>query len=176
MSGTALDPRTLSARYAVRCLSAADVELIYALCRENGLFYEYHPPLVTRKRIVEDLTALPPGAKAEDKQFLGFFEGKRLIAICDLILCWPEKETAYIGLFMTDARLQGQGIGSAIVRDMAAGLQSTGFRELRLGVDRGNPQSFAFWRKNGFSVGSEGEYIIMTHRLCLPQEQRCENE
>ena len=28
---------------------------------------------------------------------------------------------------------------------------SLGYREVRLAVDEGNPQSSAFWRKNGFS-------------------------
>lgn len=166
MSGTALDPRALSAQYAVRCLTAADVELIYALCRENRLFYAYHPPFVTRERILTDMTALPPGADARSKLFLGFFEGERLTAILDLILDWPEEHIAWIGLFMTDVRVQNCGVGSAIIRDLSECLSDAGTHSLRLGVDRGNPQSAAFWRKNGFSVLREGEYIIMERMLC----------
>lgn len=165
MSDRGFDPRTLSARYAVRRLSAADVEAVYALCRENRLFYDYHPPFVTRERILSDMAALPPGAEAQSKLFLGFFDGVRLIAILDLILGWPEEGLAWIGLFMTDVSAQGRGIGTAIMGELAERLRSMGIRALHLGVDRGNPQSAAFWRKNGFAVLREGEYIVMERSL-----------
>ncbi len=32
---------------------------------------------------------------------------------------------------------------------------------MRLGVDKGNPQSYAFWVKNQFSVINEDVYILM---------------
>lgn len=169
MSGRDFDPRTLSTRYAVRRLTAADVEVVYALCRENRLFYDYHPPFVTRERILSDMAALPPGAEARSKFFLGFFEGGRLTAILDLILGWPEEDIAWIGLFMTDVSVQGRGVGSAIMAELAECLCGMGIHALRLGVDRGNPQSNAFWRKNGFSILREGEYIVMERALWLPQ-------
>lgn len=165
MSGGGFDPRTLFARYAVRRLTAADVETVYALCRENRLFYDYHPPFVTRERILSDMTALPPGAEAHSKYFLGFFAGEQLTAILDLILGWPEEGTAWIGLFMTDVSVQGRGIGSAIIGELAERLGGMGIRTLRLGVDRGNPQSAAFWRRNGFAVLREGDYIVMERTL-----------
>lgn len=165
MSGGELDPRTLSARYAVRRLSTADVEAVYALCRENRLFYDHHPPFVTRERILSDMAALPPGAAAQSKLFLGFFADERLTAILDLILGWPEGDAAWIGLFMTDVSVQGRGVGTAIIGELAERLGSMGIRALRLGVDRGNPQSAAFWRKNGFAVLREGEYIVMERAL-----------
>jgi hypothetical protein len=36
---------------------------------------------------------------------------------------------------------------------------------VRLGVDKGNPQSFAFWTKNQFKAVAEKEYIIMEKKL-----------
>lgn len=168
MSRGDLDPRTLSARYAVRRLTAADVEAVYALCRENRLFYDHHPPFVTRESILSDMAALPPGAEARSKYFLGFFAGEQLTAILDLILDWPEEGIAWIGLFMTDVSVQGCGVGTAIIRELAECLGGMGIRSLRLGVDRGNPQSAAFWRKSGFAVLREGEYIVMERMLALP--------
>lgn len=40
-------------------------------------------------------------------------------------------------------------------------LKAVGYREMQLGVDKGNPQSFAFWTKNGFEVLRENGYIVM---------------
>ena len=44
-------------------------------------------------------------------------------------------------------------------------LKQLGYQKIRLGVDKGNPQSFAFWSKNGFQVTGETEYIHMERVL-----------
>ena len=156
---------SLSARYTVRRLNAADTEMIYALCCGNPQFYEHHPPFVTRASILEDMTALPPGKTCDDKYFIGFLDGDTLVAVMDLIAGYPDDTTAHIGFFMMHADFQGKGVGSAIIGDVIAHLRAAGFRKIRLGVDKGNPQSYAFWQKNGFRVASESEFIIMTLEL-----------
>lgn len=160
-----MDVSSLSSSYGVRRLAPGDVDRIYALSRENTLFYQYHPPFVTHQSILEDMTALPPGKTAADKYYVGFFAGDCLIAVMDLILGYPAQGTAFIGLFMTAASCQRRGIGSGIISETAASLKAAGYLQLRLGVDPGNPQSFAFWQKNGFSVVSEGAYIVMERAL-----------
>lgn len=95
------------------------------------------------------MTALPPGKGPEDKYFLGLFQGERLTAVMDLILGYPEADSAWMGWFILSPACQGRGVGSSILRDVEAALRAAGFRELRLAVDRGNPQSWAFWTKNG---------------------------
>ena len=51
------------------------------------------------------------------------------------------------------------------IRDMAASLKAVGYREIQLGVDKGNPQSLAFWTKNGFEVLREDGYIVMGREI-----------
>ena len=85
----------------------------------------------------------------------------------DLILDYPEEKTAYISFFMVDAAMQGTGLGSRLAGEAAAYLRAQGYTKLRLGVDRGNPQSLSFWRKNGFAQVSEGVYIVMERALVL---------
>ena len=97
-----------SQKYAVRPLTAGDVDKILALCAENEQFYRYHPPLATRESVLEDLSALPPGKNAADKHYLGFFDGKTLVAVLDLILDYPQEGTAYLGFFMTKKATQGR--------------------------------------------------------------------
>ena len=151
--------------YEVRRLDERDVDAILAVCKGNGLFYQYHPPVATRESILADMTALPPGKGMEDKAYVGFFEGEKLVAVLDWISGYPAKETAWIGLFMVSAEKQGKGVGSGIIRDMAASLKAVGYREMQLGVDKGNPQSFAFWTKNGFEVLHEDGYIVMGREI-----------
>lgn len=160
-----MNVEALSDAFAVRRLSEADVERVYDVCRGNKIFYAYHPPFVTRESILEDMAALPPGKSVEDKYFVGFFARDALVAIMDLILDYPREGVAFIGLFMMDSKYQGRGVGSKIIGACMRALHRAGFHTVRLGVDRGNPQSSAFWKKNGFRAVSEDRYIVMEAAL-----------
>lgn len=95
-----LDITALSSTYAVRPLTPEDVDAVLALAAGNELFYRYHPPLPDRESILSDMTALPPGKGPEDKYFLGLFQGERLTAVMDLILGYPEADSAWMGWFI----------------------------------------------------------------------------
>lgn len=88
-----------------------------------------------------------------------------MIAVMDLISDCPETDCGFIGLFMMDNKFQNKGIGSDIIHDVLRYLKMSKFKKVRLGVDKGNPQSYSFWKKNGFSVISENEYIVMEQLL-----------
>ena len=148
-----------------RRLTEADAAQVCALMQGNPLFYRYHPPQPTPESIRTDMTALPPGKAMEDKWFVGFYDGDCLIAVMDLILNYPATDTAFIGLFMTDVRYQHRGVGSQIVSGLAAYLSACGCGKIRLGVDKGNPQSHAFWTKNRFQTIGEARYIVMEREI-----------
>lgn len=143
----------LSKTYNVRRLQDADIEQICTLCSGNPQYYRYHPPAATADSIREDMRALPPGREPQDKYYVGYFAGDgTLLAVMDLILGYPQEKTALIGFFMVSAAHQGTGLGgSALVGEVSAYLRAQGYTKLRLGVDKGNPQSHAFWTKNGFT-------------------------
>ena len=151
----------LSSEFAVRKLNAEDVDLIYDLCCKNEIYYQYHPPFVTKESIIEDMCALPPDKEYKDKYYIGFFENETLVAIMDLILGYPAKNIAFVGLFMMNSEYQHKGVGSKIISECAKYLRTLGFDKIRLGVDKGNPQSNSFWKKNGFITVGESEYILM---------------
>ena len=138
---------SLSQKYSVRKLDENDVDIIYDMSCKNDIFYQYHPPFVTRKSILDDMGALPPGKGYDDKFYVGFFENDSLVGLMDLILDYPEKEISFIGLFMILC------------------LKSSGYKEIRLGVDKGNPQSYSFWTKNKFTPIREDTYILMGLRI-----------
>lgn len=107
------------------------------------------------------MKALPPGKSCGDKYYIGFFEGDTLLANMDLILGYPTDEIAFIGLFMTNVHYQNKGVGSHMIGDACRYLKQSGYQKVRIGVDKGNPQSNSFWQKNGFYRISENEYNIM---------------
>ena len=144
-----MDIEKFSPAHTVRRLTPEDAGAVLALAAGTEIYYRYHPPLPTRESILSDMTALPPGKTPEDKLFLGFLREGSLTAVMDLILRYPEPGMAWIGWLILDPACQGRGVGSSILRDVEAALRAAGFRELRLAVDRGNPQSWAFWTKNG---------------------------
>lgn len=164
-----MEEKQLSGKYSVRRLNKIDTDHILALCVKNELFYQYHPPLADRESILKDMSALPPDKTEEDKFYVGFYREEKLTAVLDLILSYPQKQTAYIGFFMMDVSCQGQGIGSCIIADIAACLKSYGFEKIRLAVDEGNPQSEYFWRKNHFV--RTGERIPNDFSAYLPMER-----
>lgn len=141
----------LSTYAPARRLTPADIPAILAVCRGNPLFYRYHPPLPDEAAVLADLTALPPGKEAADKYYVGFFQDETLIAVLDLILGYPNDETAFIGFFMVDASMQSRGCGSSLITELCTALRQNGYRRARLAIDEGNPQSAAFWTKNGFA-------------------------
>ena len=58
----------------------------------------------------------------------------------------------YCGGGTTPERVRQDLTGTMIVRDVLAALCALGYTAVRLGIDKENPQSNHFWRKNGFAV------------------------
>ena len=145
-----LNIKLLSDRYRVEKLGPSDVKRVYELCCNNSLYYHYFPPFVSEQSIVEDMNALPPNKEPDDKYYMGYFEGDRLVAVMDLIMGYPDVDVAYIGFFMTDLSVQNKGIGSGIIEELCAALSCLGIKKVRLGWVRNNPQAEHFWHKNLF--------------------------
>lgn len=169
-----------SSKYQVKKLDSGDLEKILKLCISNPQFYVYHPPLVTRESILEDIAALPSGKEASEKYYIGFWDGDSLVAVMDLIENWPQEKVAYIGFFMVAAFYSGRGIGTGIIEEIALTLAEEGFVRMRLAIDQGNPQSEAFWLKNGFKeTGKVSQrenlvHILMERQLNMHLHKTCD--
>lgn len=140
----------LSTKYDVRKITNQDILDVFNLCKSNPLYYKYCPPTLSMEEIKSDLIALPPNKTIEDKYYIGFYESNQLIAVMDLICKYPNDDTAFIGFFMVNSKLQKAGIGSNIIAECLQYLKSVGYTKVRLGYVKNNPQSKAFWEKNHF--------------------------
>lgn len=143
--------------YRVRKLGEAEVLEIFELCKGNPQYYEYCPPEVSIEGILADMKALPPKKSMKDKYYVGFYGEKKLVAVMDLILEYPNENTAFVGFFMVRKDLQGKGIGSQIIEEVCEYLKQQ-FSYVRLGYVKGNKQGENFWLKNRFEkTGQETE-------------------
>ena len=167
------DITKLSKTYSVRRLGPADVDAVFSLCEENSQYYRYCGAEASKKQILRDMQLLPPGVLPSDKYYLGFFQANVLIAVMDLLDGYPEPNIAFIGFFMMRKALQGQNLGSALIQESASYLKTLGTTTVRLGIDKGNPQSTRFWKKNGFVVirevsQEEGTILVAEKSLLYP--------
>ena len=119
-------------------------------CVEKMSCYQYCPPFVSEESIICDMNELPPNKDMQDKYYIGYYDGERLIAVMDLIMNFPDKKIAFIGFFMTDVAIQNTGIGSKIIEDLCVCLAQIGISKVRLGWVKDNPQAEHFWHKNKF--------------------------
>lgn len=145
--------------------------MVYALCRENDLYYQYCPPFVTEQSIMRDMQALPPGKGMDDKHYIGYYDGEEMVAVMDLITAYPDEKTAFIGFFMTAVQVQDMGVGSRLIQDLCDFLKSIGYEKIRLGWVKENPQAEHFWHKNGFrETGITHDtdlYTVIIAQRCL---------
>mgnify|MGYP004579899801 CR=1 FL=1 len=151
----------------VRALTEADMPEMYALCAGNPLYYEHFGSPLTWESLHSDLTALPPGTTPEQKYFVGLRRNGKLIALLDLICDYPAPGTAYIGWFILAAEVQGQGIGSRLIKQLCDMLSASGIKKIRLAYVLGNPQSKRFWEKNGFRPTGEEKDMGSYRAVCM---------
>lgn len=165
-----IDIKKFSNKYVIRKLHHDDIEVIYNFCKSNTQYYEYCEKEPSIELIERDLEITPPGIPIEQKYYIGFFEGDKLVAVMDLEDGYPDEDYAYIGFFMMNHKLQGNGIGTKIVSDVFEYLRELGFQKCMLGIDKDNPQSNHFWKKNGFEivrevVQEEGTILVAEREL-----------
>lgn len=150
----------------MRELTPADVPTVLRLMQGNTLYFRYcgGDAVPSEQSILRDMSIVPGKKTLEDKYYVGFYRGETLAAMMDLIDGYPEDDIAFVGFFMMDISLQGAGEGTKIISRLCAELKNQGFGRVRLGIDKGNPQSTHFWRKNSFQVIREvpqGDGIIL---------------
>ena len=147
-----IDLQSFSGTYRVRRLDENDLPAVVSVCLGNPQFYAYTSFRPDEEQVRNDLYTCPPGKELKDKYYCGFFLDEALCAVIDVIDGYPDEQTAFIGFFMLRKELQGRGEGTRIIEGVCSALQQNGFTRVRLCIDPGNPQSNAFWKKNGFCV------------------------
>ena len=133
-----IDIKKISKRYSVRKLNLNDVQMIYTFCKKNTQYYKYCGKELSIELIEKDLEITPPGISLEQKYYVGFWDNDKIVAVMDLVNGYPTYDYVYIGFFMMECELQGNGIGSKIVSELLEYLSEQGFQKCQLGIDKNN--------------------------------------
>ena len=145
-----IDVKGLSNVYYVRNMHKEDVPMIYEMTKKNTLYYKYCGRENTIDDIYNDFENVPQGKEISDLYYLGYFQDEDLVCVLVLLDKYPDEETIYIGFFMMNNEYQGKGIGSSIITEVCDHFKLCGYTKVQLGIDKDNPQSRHFWKKNGF--------------------------
>ena len=109
--------------------------------QKNTQYYKYCGKELSIELIEKDLEITHPGISLEQKYYVGFWDNDKIVAVMDLVNGYPTYDYVYIGFFMMECELQGNGIGSKIVSELLEYLSEQGFQKCQLGIDKNNPQS-----------------------------------
>jgi len=161
-----LDIQAFGTEYDVRRITEADITDVYLLTRSNHRFYRSLNIRPTRARLTEIISDVPEGAGPNNKYFVGFYNSDdELVAVMDLIVGYPERDDAFIGWFMVDAALQGNGVGSSIFADVRAACAAQGYDHMELKCPLASESAQQFWLAQGFKPTGEqddsGDYPVI---------------
>ena len=141
--------------YVIKKIDEQNMYEVFNLYEKNIEFCQSVSEKPTIDTIKDAMTALPANTSMDKKYFLAFYKTKKIIAILDIIDGYPDSETAFIGLFMVDKNIQGQGIGKSIIKELLHLLKIYGYKKVRLGVVENSKKPFVFWSIFGFKIVSE---------------------
>ncbi|MDL2220492.1 GNAT family N-acetyltransferase [Eubacteriales bacterium OttesenSCG-928-N14] len=138
-------------QYQIRPATQQDMPDIYQLQHNNVYYFMLEQGgEVTMEQCKAGVEELPPNTDAAQKHYILFYKDNRLHALLDYVEDYPQKQVAWIGLFMMDDDLQGQGIGKQLMQAFLSACKHEHYQCVQLGVIEGNTPALAFWQALGF--------------------------
>lgn len=136
-----------------------DAALLAELYQRNEDYFALEGERPTVQSAQEDLVALPPRCKREDKHFLLLRQGGETVAALDVVVGYPRARTLWIGLLLVDKPKRRQGAGREIITALAQAASRAGMDALRLGCLENNTPGHSFWQSVGFGDLRKGERL-----------------
>ena len=163
---------TLSLR-RLQVSNAQDIREVQAVFRQTPSY-----TFATQGRAPTDADAerliklLPSQLSEEDKHVLAVYRNSELIGCAVVVCSYPRANVAFIALLLIIEPLQGNSLGVAVLRQIAALAGLWGYERLGIVVDSANERAHAFWVREGFieqyrkpSKEFTGEVILMERNV-----------
>lgn len=95
---------------------------------------------------------VPPQTPVENLDIMGVFEQGELVAALWATKYYPDKETAYIALYLVSEKHRKKGIGKIGYTHFEAKIREEAFQYLMLAVLKDNQNALRFWYQNDFKL------------------------
>lgn len=157
--------------YSFAEITQANTNVALDIYLQNQAYFSLTNEKPTRTMVENTCQQFPSGFPRKRKKFLLIYEGSIAVAVSDLLIGFPEKDTLMIGLLLVGPK--GRGHGMRIVEEIIQRFAPAEINRVRIGVLEENPQAFRFWKQSGFTakekkmtaVGSKQETVIIMERV-----------
>lgn len=138
--------------YGVRLLTPDDKKILQDLfkrCEDFHILSNGEP--LEGHEAEEALVDRPPKQPLHDMYKIGLFSSENLIGFFDVARDYPEQNIWYLGLYLVDAKLRGQGIGHKVLVGLERWMREQGAKQVLLSVLEENQAALRFWQREGFT-------------------------
>ena len=143
----------------VRPVEETDLESVLALLLTAPDYFALDGKQPDLNSIRADLTALLPRCAPEQKRYVGFWRDGKPEAVLDWVEGYPREQTLWIGFFLVDRALRGQGLGKRLTSALLGAAYDGGMDSIRLACLEGNETGHRFWEALGFRDLRKGEAL-----------------
>ncbi|MGX7030304.1 GNAT family N-acetyltransferase [Vagococcus zengguangii] len=140
--------------YNLRELTLAyDEQLFYELIlTTDDYFSDYQMTIPSLEEVRSEFWLdVPSNTQLSQKKLLGIFSGNELVGFVDVLLDYPESQSATLGYLVLHQKMREQGWGSLIYQQIETQLVQNNYLHMRLGVITDNLPAYHFWEKMGFT-------------------------
>lgn len=157
--------------YSFTEITEANSEIAFDIYLQNRAYFWLMNDEPTHATVKNAFQLLPSGFPRERKKFLLIYEGPVAVAVSDLLIGFPEKDTLMIGFLLVGPK--GRGHGTRIVEEIMQRFAAAEINKVRIGVLEENLRAFRFWKQSGFvvkekkmtAVDSKQEAVIVMEKL-----------
>ncbi len=104
----------------------------------------------------ETFEAIPDNFEHSNKHVIGVYSENELVGVIDLLIGYPNKTTAFIGLMLLSEQNQTKGMGREIFKKLEKYIHCfESISKIRLSVVESNSSVIKFWQKMGFNLTGE---------------------
>ena len=143
----------------IRPVEETDLESVLTLLLTAPDYFALDGKQPDLNSIRADLTALLPRCAPEQKRYVGFWRDGKPEAVLDWVEGYPREQTLWIGFFLVDRALRGQGLGKRLMSALLGAAYDGGMDSIRLACLEGNETGHRFWEALGFRDLRKGEAL-----------------
>ena len=161
----------------IRPVEEADLDPVLALLRTDPDYFDLDGRQPDLDGLRASLTALPPRCAPEQKHYVAFWRDGKPRAVLDWVEGYPREQTLWVGLFLVEKSLQGQGVGKRLMSALPGAAWDGGMDSLRLACLEHNGNGHRFWETLGFrdlrkgeALSGQADAVWIMERLAVPDE------